>query len=179
MPKFGWLLDAKRCIECRACESACKQWNNLDTGVQMRRVRTFETGTFPQVRTKALSLACNHCDDPACISVCPVKALSRVEATGAVVQDHAACIGCQQCVRVCPYSAPVYDTKTRKVFKCTMCVDRTAEGLLPACATLCPTGALKYLPWEEILASGASESTENFPSSATKPRIRFVGELWS
>jgi DMSO reductase iron-sulfur subunit len=179
MPKYGWLLDSKRCIECRACEAACKQWNKLDTGVQLRKVRTYESGKFPQARTLALSLACNHCDEPVCIGVCPVRALSRDEATGAVVQNHEACIGCQNCVRACPYAAPVYDVATRKVFKCTMCVDRTAEGLEPACSTLCPTGALKYLPWEEVLAAGALESVENFPSGTTKPRIRFVDAMWS
>lgn len=180
VPQYGWLLDYKLCIECRACEAACKQWNNLDTGIQFRKVKVTEAGKFPNVRTQALSLACNHCEKPACVDVCPVKTMKRNAADGSVNNDQKACIGCQLCVQSCPYEAPVYNTKTRTVFKCSMCTDRLAEGLEPACAALCPTGALKFLPWEEILAMGASDKAPNFTDpSTTLPRIRFVDPTWA
>lgn len=180
VPQYGWLLDYKRCIECRACEAACKQWNNLDTGIQFRKVKISETGKFPNVRTQALSLACNHCDKPACLEVCPVKAITRNAADGSVNIDQKACIGCQLCVKFCPYDVPVYSAKTRTVFKCTLCTDRLSEGLKPACATLCPTAALQFLPWEEIVAMDASDKAPNFTDpSSTKPRIRFVDPTWA
>jgi len=179
VPQYGWLLDYKLCIECRACEAACKQWNNLDTGIQFRKVKVTETGKFPNVRTQALSLACNHCEKPACVQVCPVQSMKRNAADGSVNNDQKTCIGCQLCVKSCPYDAPAYNAKTRTVMKCTMCTDRLAEGLQPACATLCPTGALKFLPWDEILAMGAADKAPNFTDpAATQPRIRFVDPTW-
>ena len=65
---YGWLIEPKRCIECSACETACKQWNQVETGVNVRwrRVLKLETGTFPNVSVTALSMACNHCENVFC-----------------------------------------------------------------------------------------------------------------
>ncbi len=65
MAKYGWLFDVKRCIECRACESACKQWNGVETGINVRyrRVTVSETGKYPDIKTQAVSHACNHCEE--------------------------------------------------------------------------------------------------------------------
>lgn len=178
MPQYGWLLDEKRCIECRACEAACKQWNKLDTGIQFRKVRTFEMGKYPNVKTQALSWACNHCDRPLCLAACPTKAITRRAQDGAVLIDQEKCIGCGICQKFCPYDAPVLNPKTNKMTKCTMCADRLDMGLQPACATLCPTGALQFLPLETIQELGAVE-TPNFPYPyTTTPRIRFVDPNW-
>jgi len=178
MARYAWLLDYKRCIECRACEAACKQWNGLDTGVKFRQVRTYETGKFPSVRTQALSIACNHCDNPLCLVVCPVKAISRREKDGAIIIDQQKCVGCKYCQGFCPYGAPVFDAKSGKMTKCTMCFDRLDAGLEPACATVCPTGALRFVPWDDAEAAGVSEA-ENFPTPrTTQPRIRFVSPSW-
>jgi anaerobic dimethyl sulfoxide reductase subunit B (iron-sulfur subunit) len=178
MPQYGWLLDEKRCIECRACEAACKQWNNLDPGIQFRKVRTFEIGKYPAVKTQALSWACNHCDRPYCMFVCPTKAISRRAADGAVLIDPAKCIGCGVCQDFCPYGALVLNPKTKKMMKCTMCVDRLDAGLQPACSSICPTGALQFVPVEEMEQKGNVETT-NFPyPHSTRPRIRFVENTW-
>lgn len=175
MPEYGWLLDAKRCIECRACESACKQWNEVPTGINVRWrvVRIQESGKFPNVKMQALSSACNHCENPYCAKVCPTKSISR-RADGVVLIDPRTCIGCGQCAKFCPYGAPQLNTVTRKMEKCTFCVDRQEEGLEPACATLCPTGALKFGKWEDLQRVGA-DRTDGFANPAqTRPRIRFV-----
>ncbi len=178
MPQYGWLLDEKRCIECRACEAACKQWNQLDVGIQFRKVRTYETGKYPSVRTQALSWACNHCDRPFCLLVCPTKAIWRRDEDGAVLIDRDRCIGCGMCQKFCPYDAPVLDVKANKMVKCTMCVDRLDMGLQPACSTICPTGALQFLPLDEVKERGTVE-TPNFPyPHSTRPRIRFVNPEW-
>lgn len=175
MPSYGWLFDQKRCIECRACESACKQWNSVETGVgvRYRRVQIRETGVFPEVREAALSMACNHCEIAWCMMVCPVKAIWRRAEDGTVQIDRAKCVGCRQCAAFCPYQAPQWNGRTMKMEKCTMCFDRIESGLEPACSTICPTGALQFGEWSEVQKMG-SDRIENFANPAqTKPKIRF------
>ncbi len=178
MATYGWLIDEKLCIECRACESACKTWNQLETGVgvRWRQVRVREAGVYPNVRQQALTGSCHHCENAWCMKVCPVKAIWRRTEDGTVQIDQDKCVGCQQCAMFCPYGAPQFNLRTRKMSKCTFCFDRTEQGLDPACVTLCPTGALKYGPWSEIQDKG-SETTDNFaPPRQTRPRVRFIRE---
>ncbi len=178
MPQYGWVLDYKRCIECRACEAACKQWNGLETGIRFRQVRVYETGQFPKVQSHALSLACNHCDNPLCLKVCPTKSIFRHAATGAILINQETCVGCELCSEFCPYGALQINTKTRKMSKCTMCVDRLEQNLQPACVTLCPTGALQFGRWEQVQNRG-TDRAPNFPNPATtRPSIRFIDPGW-
>jgi anaerobic dimethyl sulfoxide reductase subunit B (iron-sulfur subunit) len=178
MELYGWLIDPKRCIECRACESACKQWNQVDTGLGLRYrlVRISESGTFPNVQMQAITNACNHCENALCMKACPVKAIWRRNEDGAVLVDREKCVGCQECRKFCPYLAPQYDPRTRKMQKCTMCFDRVENNLKPACASLCPTGALKFGPWKDIMNLGSAEYPGMPTPNTTKPRLRFVTE---
>ncbi len=180
MPAYGWLLDPKRCIECRACEVACKQWNGVSTdiNVRYRRVHVIEYGQFPDVRVQALSLACNHCDNPLCLKACPVKAIWRRDEDGAVLIDQERCVGCRFCEQFCPYDAPQFNMQLRKMQKCTMCYDRIAIGFEPACSSVCPTGALRWGEWDQIRGQGVSQVPGFKSPSTTRPRIRFVAEGW-
>lgn len=179
MPTYGWLLDYKRCIECRACESACKQWNGVDTGVNVRfrRVNVREAGRYPKVTMVALSMACNHCENPHCEKVCPTKAISR-RSDGIVLIDQTLCIGCRQCEVHCPYQVPDYNPNKNKVEKCTMCADRIDQNLQPACATLCPTGALQWGKWEDIRGKGEGKVDTFTDPAYTAPHIRFITAAW-
>lgn len=179
MPFYGWLFDPKRCIECRACESACKQWNGVDTSVNVRyrRVKVVESGKYPQPVTVAVSMACNHCENALCVKVCPTHAMWRRD-DGIVVVNQEACIGCQLCARFCPYGAPQLNVTTGKTEKCHMCLDRVDEGLQPACATVCPTEALRWASWDEIRAQGSPVIPGYGPSSTSSPRYRVVTTGW-
>lgn len=179
MSTYGWLLDYQRCIECRACESACKQWNGVDTGVNVRfrRVNVRETGRFPKVSTVALSLSCNHCENAYCQKVCPMKAISR-RADGIVLIDPAKCVGCRECEKFCPYQTISFNPNKSKAEKCTMCADRIDQALAPACATLCPTGALQWGVWDDIHGKGDDRVGGFTDPIYTKPHIRFITEPW-
>jgi len=170
MPQYGWLLDPKRCIECRACEAACKQWNKVPFGVRLRQVRIYESAAG---RVSALAGACNHCENAWCIKVCPVKAIWRNE-SGAISIDENSCLGCRQCYAFCPYQAPQWNKERKVMQKCDQCPDRVEAGQLPACAALCPTGALSFAKWEDIKNTGVARIENVSDPTGTRPRIRFV-----
>jgi formate dehydrogenase iron-sulfur subunit len=96
---------------------------------------------------------CMHCQDPACVSACPVGALQKLE-NGAVVYDCSRCIGCRYCMVACPFGVPKFEWAEAlpRIRKCTFCVDRQDRGLEPACAAACPTGALTFGDRDTLIA---------------------------
>lgn len=179
MTAYGWLFDPKRCIECRACESACKQWNGVQTGIQVRyrMVSVRRDGVFPRLSALPYSGACNHCENALCAKACPTKAIS-VRPDGIVLIDQQRCVGCAFCQKFCPYHAPQLNAGLRKMEKCTMCADRVDAGLKPACVTLCPTGALQWGPWDDVRHRGADRMPGFSTPATTRPRIRFDTSGW-
>ena len=171
MPQVGWIIDLEKCIGCRTCFVACKSENNTPLRTDWRYVVERERGSYPTPQREFISLACNHCDDPACLKSCPVDAISKRD-DGIVLIDQDKCIGCRYCMFACPYGAPRIDTDSGKVSKCTMCVHRQEAGLAPACATACLTGAIQFV-------ENFTGSTETMPDGfndpgLTNPNIDFV-----
>lgn len=161
------LCDLSKCTGCRACQLACKQWNQLPAK------QTFNTGTYqnpPDLQPNTWNIirfqeisdgnggvdwlfrhsACMHCTDAACVKVCPSGALSHTK-YGTVALDNSKCIGCKECVSACPFEVPKYDPETDKVFKCDMCYSRIDNAMDPACVKACPTGALMFGDKTEML----------------------------
>ena len=164
------LIDTTRCIGCRACQVACKSWNELpagasafsETGTNPRHLdaRTFTRVLFQEVsapsgetRWAFVKRQCMHCVDPACTSACPVGALVKL-AEGPVVYRDDRCIGCRYCMLACPFQVPKFQWDARVPFvrKCTFCADRQAMGKKPACAATCPSGALTFGEREQLVA---------------------------
>ncbi len=154
---YAILFDASHCTGCRACQVACKQWNDLpgeatenhgsyenppslsaDTWLRMKFTEGVEGGEVFWDFTRD---ACMHCSSAACVESCPTAAVHYVEG-GVVVVDQDWCIGCRNCVQACPYNAIHFDEGKGVVQKCTLCYDRVSNGLPPACVKACPTGAL-------------------------------------
>ena len=172
MAQVGWIIDLGRCIGCRSCHVACKSENNTPLRTDWRTVVERESGTYPNPSREFISLACNHCDEPACQKACPTDAISKRESDGVVLIDQDKCVGCRYCVFACPYGAPRIDTETNKVSKCTMCVHRLGADLAPACVTTCLTGAIQFV---DDFTGETQESPTGFSDPAlTQPNVDFV-----
>jgi len=155
------LVDLVRCMGCRACQVACKAWNDNpgevtlclgcydnppdfsgDTWSLIRFDEVENEGNLNWVFTKR---QCMHCVHPACASACPVSALEK-QPDGPVVYDAKKCIGCRYCMIACPFNVPRvnWGEVLPEIKKCTFCSDRQSNGLEPACVKACPTDALVY-----------------------------------
>lgn len=140
----AFVLDPPRCTGCEACRVACCIENRVPMARAWRTVHHANFEHRPSLAAFHLSLACNHCERPACLEGCPAMAYRKDPGTGAVLLDDARCIGCRYCTWMCPYDAPRFDESRGVMAKCTFCSDRLAAGKAPACAVACPTGALDF-----------------------------------
>jgi formate dehydrogenase iron-sulfur subunit len=160
----GVLVDATRCVGCRACEAACAEANDLPAPAEGDQVllkrRDTSTTSFtvvnksdaPGAGERFAKKQCMHCLAPACASACPVRALNKLP-TGPVTYDPSKCMGCRYCMVACPFDVPKYEYEALapRVRKCTFCAPRQAKGLPPACVEACPSGALTFGRRHELL----------------------------
>ncbi len=161
------LIDVTKCIGCKACQSACMEWNDLreEVGINegsytnphdltanswtlMRFAETEENGTLEWLIRKD---GCMHCADPGCLKACPSPGAIIQYANGIVDFHEENCIGCGYCIAGCPFDIPRLSEKDSKVYKCTLCSDRVAVGLEPACIKACPTQALVFGSKEDMI----------------------------
>ena len=161
----SFVFDPNRCTGCHACRVACGIENELAPERSWRRIETFNARHHPGVPLFHVSLACNHCAEPACMYACPALAYHRDRSTGAVLLDEGKCIGCRYCAWACPYDAPVFDDERGVMSKCTFCDHRLKEGRKPACTALCPTRALDFADLAE--ADLVNEIDEDQPSESS------------
>lgn len=162
--QYAFHFDASRCTGCKTCVVSCKDKNNIeDPKISFRRVYEEAGGDWMQdPDTKAwkqnvwgyfVSVSCNHCNNPVCVSVCPTGAHAKHNDLGGLVLiDQTVCIGCGACAVACPYEAPQLDRSMKKMKKCDMCMDRIAKKELPVCVASCPQRALDFGPIEELRA---------------------------
>jgi anaerobic dimethyl sulfoxide reductase subunit B (iron-sulfur subunit) len=155
---YAFTFDASACSGCKACQIACKDKNNLPSGVLWRRVYEVSGGSWTNVGADGvrpgvwetdvfaynLSIACNHCVHPKCAGVCPTDAYI-VRPDGIVYIDESKCVGCGYCSWACPYSAPRYNPELHHMTKCNFCFDNIDAGLPPACVAACPMRVLDYV----------------------------------
>ena len=129
------IFNVAKCTGCKTCEMACSltQTGVCNPASSRRRVIHFDEVILD------VPMQCQQCDDPACMNICPTKAIYLDDATGAKILNQDKCIGCKMCMIACPFGAITVDPVTRQVVKCDLC-----EGD-PVCAKFCPTGALEYV----------------------------------
>ena len=170
------LIDTTQCIGCKACEVACQEWND-----QEFTLGTFDGSyqTFPELQENFWNLIkfneyekadggmswlmtkyqCMHCLDAGCLKACPAPGAIVQRPNGIVDFVQESCIGCGYCITGCPFDVPKLSAKTKKVYKCTLCSDRVAVGLEPACIKTCPTNCLSFGTRENMLMEADSRAS--------------------
>ena len=169
--QYGIYINENRCMGCFACVVACKDWHDVPAGpASWIRVKTTEKGKYPDLFVTFLPVTCNHCLRPACVSVCPVEAITKRPEDGIVTVDRETCMGkdqCGLCLEACPYDAPQFGVEENaRMEKCDLCLDRLAEGKKPICVISCPMQAIDTGPLDALRAKyGHVRETENFTTS--------------
>ncbi len=160
--KLGLVIDLDTCVGCQACATSCKEWNTQGysaplndvnpygsdpSGTWLNRIHGYEVKEQGQAQSRIVNFprSCLHCEEPACVTVCPTGASYKRAEDGIVLVNPETCIGCKLCSWACPYGAREYDAPSGVMKKCTLCVDRIynenfePEDRQPACVKACPT----------------------------------------
>ncbi len=167
----GFFTDTSVCIGCKACEVACKEWNQLKGNTPQFLDSFDNTGKLddqswrhvafydkvpegPSVSGNGaawlmFSDVCKHCKQASCMEVCPTNAIIRTEFDTVFIQQEV-CNGCRACIDACPFGVIGFSEQTGTVHKCTFCYDRLQNGLAPACAKVCPTQAIQFGPLSDM-----------------------------
>ncbi len=174
------LIDVSKCIGCKACQTACMEWNDLrdevgeTTGVYDNPLdltpQSWTVMRFSEYENTKGDLewlirkdGCMHCEDPGCLKACPSPG-AIVQYTNGIVDFHQEnCIGCGYCVAGCPFDVPRISKQDNRAYKCTLCSDRVAVGQEPACVKTCPTGAITF-GTKEDMKTHAEERIEDLKS---------------
>ncbi len=201
-PRMGFFTDTSVCIGCKACEVACKEWNEVPedglllTGMSYDNTQTLSASTWRHVafieqsavtvradaddgadasdlRWLMSSDVCKHCTEAACLDVCPTGALMRTEFGTVVVQDDV-CNGCGYCVSACPFGVIGRRESDGGAHKCTLCYDRIGAGLTPACAKACPTESIQFGPLDELRERAQQRVADLH--DAGRPEARLYGD---
>ncbi|MGD8188493.1 4Fe-4S dicluster domain-containing protein [Brevibacillus ginsengisoli] len=168
--QLGFLVDTQKCIGCRTCEFACRnERNRKDTS----RRKVVSISRNDENIFGYLSIACNHCQNPACMSVCPNACLKKSR-DGIVLLDSSKCSGCKLCVNACPFHAIAINPDTGKADKCDFCIEKQRVGELPACVSSCIVGAISVIDINSNQSSGYQKAILAYQmKSITCPSIRF------
>jgi formate dehydrogenase iron-sulfur subunit len=164
------LIDISKCIGCKACQVACMEWNDTrdeigtNHGVYDNPTDLTENSwtvmRYAEVETEwglewlIRKDGCMHCGNPGCLKACPAPGAVVQYSNGIVDFHEENCIGCGYCIAGCPFNIPRLSQKDGKVYKCTLCSDRVAVGLEPACVKTCPTGAIVFGSKEDMIRHG-------------------------
>jgi formate dehydrogenase iron-sulfur subunit len=166
------LIDASKCIGCKACQTACMEWNDIrdevgvTSGVYDNPIdltpKSWTVMRFAEHEKEDGNLewlirkdGCMHCEDPGCLKACPAPGAIVQYANGIVDFHQEHCIGCGYCVTGCPFDVPRISKQDNRAYKCTLCSDRVAVGQEPACVKTCPTGAIMFGTKEEMKTHAA------------------------
>jgi len=180
--QYRFHFDMTKCVGCKCCVVACNEQNGNPADIHWRRVGEIEGGAYPDTMRMYLSMGCNHCVEPTCLTGCPVDAYSKDPLTGIVLHSAERCIGCQYCTWNCSYGVPQYNPERGVVGKCDMCYGRLAENRLPACVDACPEEAIRIeivnkTEWRENYAAANAPGLPSADDSISTTRITLPKRL--
>ncbi len=189
---MGFFTDTSVCIGCKACEVACKAWNQLParnggkvqlsgisydntvslSGIQWRHVKFIEDFSPDRSTGRWLMMSdvCKHCVQAACLEVCPTGAIIRTEFDTVVIQQDV-CNGCRACISACPFGVIEINPETNTAMKCTLCYDRLQAGMVPACAQACPTQSIQFGPISELRQRAQQRLEQLHAAGVTQARL--------
>jgi anaerobic dimethyl sulfoxide reductase subunit B len=173
--QYGFYINTDRCVQCHACEVACKSWNGIEPGIRWRRVLDVWNGQFPKVTNYTISYSCMHCATPACVEACPERAISKRVEDGIVIINSAKCVGCRTCASACPFDIPQYG-RNGVMQKCNLCLERLDQGKQPSCVATCPGEALRFGTIENLTETSLAKPAERL-SASTMPVFFISGKL--
>jgi len=171
--QLGFYLDLDRCVQCHACEVACKAHNNVELGIRWRQVVGLWAGHYPDLIHRTITFSCMHCGKPSCVDACPTQAITKRTEDGIVVVDRDECIACDACAEACPFGAPQFG-QDGLMQKCNLCVDRLAQGKQPACVGTCPGEALHYGTLEELSRLASTQQL----AGSMRPSMLVSSDKW-
>jgi tetrathionate reductase subunit B len=179
MTRYAMSIDLDRCVGCQACVVACKAENDVPDPL-FRLTVAEQAGSGARAVVSFAHAQCFHCEEPACIALCPTGATYK-DANGVVRLDREKCINCGNCVSACPYSARHYEPGAGAVEKCDFCAHRLQTGLLPACVDVCPSEARLFGDLDQVdtpfaRGAGAKEARVFRPEMGLKPKLFFVAK---
>lgn len=180
--KYGMLIDVSKCNGCCECVKGCAIENNL--GIFKNRKIDNYWIRIAKMEGKNIPLLCNHCEDPPCVRVCPVKA-SFIRDDGLVLIDPHRCIGCRYCMIACPYKARSFVFKENPITNkdlprrmvgvvgmCTFCVHRIDKGLSPVCVEVCPNKVFTFGYLNNLCLKDSHVIREDL---RLKPKVYYLG----
>ncbi len=184
--QLAMVIDATKCIDCKACMAACKVANDVPDGQWRNWIKPGNGTPMPGLIDDSIARfqpgACMHCEKPTCVDACPTGATYKDKETGAVIIDEGLCIGCGNCIPACPYDARFRNAAKRKADKCNYCPDRRAQGIPPACVDTCPTKARVFGdindPESEagrLFIKNKDRLTRVSAKTDTKPNMYYIG----
>lgn len=179
--RYAMIFDVRRCTGCLSCTVSCAVENRTEPGRERTEVAQMTVRTKTGEAVVAFPHQCNHCGNPPCVQVCPVKATYKRREDGIVVIDWTKCIHCMACVAACPYGARKADPEKRNPpEKCNFCIHRVEEGLLPACVETCIGKARVFGDLNDPESEVAQLVRDNkvyalLDGLGTKPSIFYIG----
>jgi anaerobic dimethyl sulfoxide reductase subunit B (iron-sulfur subunit) len=193
MAQYGFYFNSDKCSGCKTCQVACKENYQLPVNTLWRKVHNYQGGTWTvdeasgvntpnNVFAYFISIACNHCGNPACVAVCPTGAHQKDADTGIVWIDPEVCIACGSCKQACPYDAPSINEDKNIMTKCDMCKALVADGTSrPVCVSGC---LMRALDWGELADLQATYGMGDFeieplPADTTGPSVVMNPHRWA
>ncbi|WP_350453990.1 4Fe-4S dicluster domain-containing protein [Slackia heliotrinireducens] len=163
---LGFYFNQSACSGCRACQTACKDRNNLMVGQLYRKVTTYQTGSYPNASVYHFAATCNHCENPACVANCPTGAMYKDSETGLVLHNDDACIGCSTCVNSCPYQVPILLEDKGIANKCDGCKGFVDAGMNPVCVDACNMRCVDFGELDDLRAKYGDDLVTAIPCHA-------------
>ena len=177
--RYAMAVDLRKCTWCHSCFIACKMENRVPLGVWRTWGNLIERGEFQETNKTFFPMFCNNCENPYCVTVCPVKATFKRNDGIVEINPHL-CVGCKMCILGCPYQMRYLHPHKRIADKCHWCLHRVKAGLQPACVMACPTEALifgnlrnKHSDIAKLISASTVQVLK--PGMGTEPHVFYIG----